>query len=717
MSGLDRLARLYLSGLIGALPGAALLVALVWLLTRLLGRRLSPSVHCWLWWLVCARLVLVGLGGASLPLPLLSPMPVPLTAPLALATSPLPTLSARAVAPSMSPEASRQPAPVFTLWSGLGLAYGAWVLLGLWLLARQLWQLRRLLAAARPLDDTPLGGIVRQEAVRFRLAQPPRLRESPEVTSPLVAGFLRPMLVLPAGFAQTTDDDEAGMALAHELAHLRRGDLYLALVPGLARLLLFPLVPLWLPVCRAWASAREAACDAEALSHTGGSPTRYSRLLLKLVSGDEKPSPFSALGATSAFHGLQERIDSVLKPARASKLAALLVLAVVGSLMLPWRLTQRTPDAPTTTPSEQKETKMKTGPVLLATLALSGPAFAQQPDWPQRFAGTKENWRKALALGYELTELPGDAGLNVLKAQWKNAPIESRQQIQKAFVFSHHPRALAILNLGATDPSPEAQGWAFTYLKTYALIDFAEDYSRYASWWSKYGTKNDLVGAQKDGLEEVLMKLKTAPKEKREALVAMVSDAVHDAFERKEDSLKTRLAQPDVKRLAETWIAEENARGSSDYGLVEVIPSDETWLRAKIAPLLQSPREELISLAARTLGKKSNPWAYPLLEESFRQRTVLGKSAVLHTAEALAEIGEAKAIPLMIGGVLASEKLSGPAGGDGRYWVGYFGLEKLTGVSWNEAHDGAWWKAWWEKNKARFGPEIAALEIPNLKKP
>lgn len=48
------------------------------------------------------------------------------------------------------------------------------------------------------------------------------------------------------------------------------------------------------------------------------------------------------------------------------------------------------------------------------------------------------------------------------------------------------------------------------------------------------------------------------------------------------------------------------------------------------------------------------------------------------------------------------------------YGIGYFGLGKLTGVSYDESHDGAWWREWWEKNKHRYPVEIQALEIPRL---
>ena len=69
------------------------------------------------------------------------------------------------------------------------------------------------------------------------------------------------------------------MALAHELAHLRRGDLWLGWVPALAEALLF-FHPLVRRAAREYALAREEACDAEALRLTGAEPGDYGQLLL-----------------------------------------------------------------------------------------------------------------------------------------------------------------------------------------------------------------------------------------------------------------------------------------------------------------------------------------------------------------------------------------------------------------------------------------------------
>ena len=48
------------------------------------------------------------------------------------------------------------------------------------------------------------------------------------------------------------------------------------------------------------------------------------------------------------------------------------------------------------------------------------------------------------------------------------------------------------------------------------------------------------------------------------------------------------------------------------------------------------------------------------------------------------------------------------------YGVGYFGLGRLTGVAYDESHDGAWWRQWWEKNKERYPEAARNLEVPRL---
>ena len=70
------------------------------------------------------------------------------------------------------------------------------------------------------------------------------------------------------GLNATLSPEDLRLALAHEMAHVKRGDLRLALLPAAMQVLFFfhPLV--WLASAE-WAAAREEACDALALQATG----------------------------------------------------------------------------------------------------------------------------------------------------------------------------------------------------------------------------------------------------------------------------------------------------------------------------------------------------------------------------------------------------------------------------------------------------------------
>jgi predicted esterase len=89
-------------------------------------------------------------------------------------------------------------------------------------------------------------------------------------------------------------------------------------------------------------------------------------------------------------------------------------------------------------------------------------------------------------------------------------------------------------------------------------------------------------------------------------------------------------------------------------------------------------------------------------------RTGAGPGEFFDVAQEIAELNDPRVIPMLIGIIEADGTYNTV------YGVGYFGLSKLTGVRYEESHDGAWWRQWWEKNRARYPKDIAALEIPKI---
>ena len=112
-------------------------------------------------------------------------------------------------------------------WQGIvqGLPV-LWLLVVALLLLWDGWCLlrfRRQRQGAEPLREGPLVALAQEEAQRLGIRQPVCLLAAPAVDTPMLVGFLRPVLLLPT---QDLSPADARLVLAHELIHYRRGDLW-----------------------------------------------------------------------------------------------------------------------------------------------------------------------------------------------------------------------------------------------------------------------------------------------------------------------------------------------------------------------------------------------------------------------------------------------------------------------------------------------------------
>ena len=82
---------------------------------------------------------------------------------------------------------------------------------------------------------------------------------------PAVIGVLKPAIFLPRKFETDFTPDEQRFALAHEIAHIARGDLAASFAALLLRAIQWP-NPLVHLALKAFKTDQEAACDAYVLS-------------------------------------------------------------------------------------------------------------------------------------------------------------------------------------------------------------------------------------------------------------------------------------------------------------------------------------------------------------------------------------------------------------------------------------------------------------------
>lgn len=231
---------------IEALIASSLLMALVLLIRRPVASQFGPRVAYCLWLIPALRMVLPPLPQSWLFRPV-------------------------EVAPEIATTAVAFDAPLRASvdWFALGLA--VWAAGAALHFALHFWAYRRFakraIAAADFMHEVDPGAI--------------QVYATPEVSGPLAMGLLRASILVPADFEQRYDRDERAFALAHEIAHHRRGDLKVNL-GALALLSLHWFNPLAHHAYRAFRTDQELACDATIMADADAdSRHAYGRALVK----------------------------------------------------------------------------------------------------------------------------------------------------------------------------------------------------------------------------------------------------------------------------------------------------------------------------------------------------------------------------------------------------------------------------------------------------
>lgn len=160
-------------------------------------------------------------------------------------------------------------------------------------------------------------------------------------TEPCVSGLWRPAILLPRDFRHRYDRRERRLVLAHEIAHLRRGDVYANVLAALLRAVFWfnPLLHIAVPRFRL---DQELACDARVLARFPEARRCYAGAMLKTQLGGaalrDGPGPLGC--GWFSPHPLKERIDMLHYPLvcklRRRLGAAAAGLLIVASAGLAW---------------------------------------------------------------------------------------------------------------------------------------------------------------------------------------------------------------------------------------------------------------------------------------------------------------------------------------------------------------------------------------------
>lgn len=459
--GLNDLAELWAPAMLRACWQGALAAGGVWLLCRLLPR-LSPGVRATLWWLVCAKIVLglffaTGVPVAVLPAEREEPASIEVAIPVSatstdlyaepVAVESMPAQVAGESVPLPAPISAPEAPSTLTL---LLLIWGAGVVTLLALTLHEQNRIQRVIADARPCADLRL---LSELAATEGLRHMPPVLVSDTLPGSLVVGIWRPTIVL----AQTDLDglgaEEKWALLAHELAHIRRGDLWMGMLPNLARAAFFFHPFVWL-ACREYELAREAACDAESLRVSGLPAADYGRLLLKLSLPPTGPAlrPGAAALGVASPHAriLLRRLQGLQKLKAQGSLpqwCSLVVLALVGMLL-------------SLTPTRAKIRTLIAAPALIEVHQDAVDTVPAQAVIAQAAGTPAEPPEVAMDAGPELAQIvipPADVKGNqpVMKLSLKSTPKLARTAtVAAALATVSAPAMMATKAANAQDTPP-----------------------------------------------------------------------------------------------------------------------------------------------------------------------------------------------------------------------------------------------------------------------
>lgn len=151
--------------------------------------------------------------------------------------------------------------------------------------------------------------LLRRSAKMARTAFDFPVLESATATVPLAIGFVRPAVVLPASLNEDLSTDAIDAIVMHEVAHLRRKDVWTNALARVLEVLLAPNPFAWV-VLKQLSIEREIACDDWVVARLDAGDV-FANALAKIVC---KPV-FSSLAAPSAIgskHAVVDRIERLL---------------------------------------------------------------------------------------------------------------------------------------------------------------------------------------------------------------------------------------------------------------------------------------------------------------------------------------------------------------------------------------------------------------------
>ena len=192
----------------------------------------------------------------------------------------------------------------FAVWLGVSLL----VILGVTVRWLRFWRLVRTSAQRESPELVSLvASLSQQLGVRRRV----RLIVTESLVGPAVIGFFRVTVLIPSVVADKLQGKAVAPILAHELLHIRRGDLWVGLLQTLVQAMWWfhPLV--WW-VGRVTTREAERCCDEEVLGELNCDPASYARALLDVLDLKSQLKPVPVFPGVRPVDVTSQRLERIM---------------------------------------------------------------------------------------------------------------------------------------------------------------------------------------------------------------------------------------------------------------------------------------------------------------------------------------------------------------------------------------------------------------------
>ncbi len=180
------------------------------------------------------------------------------------------------------------------------------------LLIQRVFFVRGLIAQSEPAGNR-LADILNQCREQVSVRRNIELRLSHNVTSPAVCGLFRPVILIPKNLLEILSQDKLKAVLIHELAHIKRGDLFVNSMQTLLQIVYFYNPFIWLANTMV-RRIREQAVDEMVLVALGTQAQSYSNTLIDIaeMAFTRPVLSLRLVGVVESKKALSRRIKHIL---------------------------------------------------------------------------------------------------------------------------------------------------------------------------------------------------------------------------------------------------------------------------------------------------------------------------------------------------------------------------------------------------------------------